>query len=148
VHAGGGGGGYKMKINSNFELNVIYFGNFSVPLRFSWFFSLRSLSFRLCFPVFRFEAKQAKKQLFFASKRKKICLIFASFRFNRKRTAHPSGDIAFKSRIDTKVNFFPAKYEIIRKLKFLSRNFGTIILMNIAESLLTKIIDKNFAKFH
>jgi hypothetical protein len=35
------------------------------------FFSLRSLSFRLWFPVFRFEAKQAKNS-FFASKRKNL----------------------------------------------------------------------------
>jgi hypothetical protein len=32
-------------------------------------FSLRSLLFRFCFPSFRFEAKQAKKRIFIASKR-------------------------------------------------------------------------------
>jgi hypothetical protein len=68
---------------------------FWFPFCFPMIFSLRSLSFRFWFPAFRFEAKQAKKRIFFASKRSKFCLFFASFRFNRKRTAHPTLDLEF-----------------------------------------------------
>jgi hypothetical protein len=38
--------------------------------------------------TFRIDAKQAKNT-FFASKRKKFCFRFASFRFEAKMTAHP-----------------------------------------------------------
>jgi hypothetical protein len=40
--------------------------------------------------MFRIDAKQAKKSLFFALKRKKIRFRFASFRFEAKMTAHPT----------------------------------------------------------
>jgi hypothetical protein len=40
--------------------------------------------------MFRIDAKQAKKSLFFASKRKQFRFRFASFRFEAKMTAHPS----------------------------------------------------------
>jgi hypothetical protein len=41
--------------------------------------------------MFRIDAKQAKKALFFASKRKKFRFRFVSFRFEAKMTAHPTG---------------------------------------------------------
>jgi hypothetical protein len=38
-----------------------------------------------------FASKRNKRiNAFFASKRKLFCIIFASFRLNRKRTAHPN----------------------------------------------------------
>jgi hypothetical protein len=39
--------------------------------------------------MFRIDAKQAKKSLFFASKRKKFRFRFATFHFEAKMTAHP-----------------------------------------------------------
>jgi hypothetical protein len=74
---------------SNFELFRILFHDFSVSFSFAVLFSLSLVSFRFWFPVFRFEAKHAKNQVFFASKRNNFGLFFASFRINRKRTAHP-----------------------------------------------------------
>jgi hypothetical protein len=53
-------------------------------------FSLRSIFVSLQISTFRIDAKQAKKALFLASKRKKFRFRFASFRFEAKMTAHPS----------------------------------------------------------
>jgi hypothetical protein len=59
-------------------------------LLFFVLFSLRSIFVSLQISTFRIDAKQAKKALFFASKRKKFRFCFASFRFEAKMTAHPS----------------------------------------------------------
>jgi hypothetical protein len=48
--------------------------------------------------MFRINAKQAKKSLFFASKRKKCRFRFASFRFEAKMTAHPNCDVVLVRR--------------------------------------------------
>jgi hypothetical protein len=53
-------------------------------------FSFRSIFVSLQISTFRIDAKQAKKSLFFASKRKKFRFFFASFRFEAKMTAHPT----------------------------------------------------------
>jgi hypothetical protein len=53
-------------------------------------FSLRSIFVSLQISTFRIDAIQAKKALFFASKRKKFRFRFASFRFEAKMTAHPT----------------------------------------------------------
>jgi hypothetical protein len=53
-------------------------------------FSLRSIFVSLQISTFHIDAKQAKKALFFASKRKKFRFRFASFRFEAKMTAHPT----------------------------------------------------------
>jgi hypothetical protein len=53
-------------------------------------FSLRSIFVSLQISTFGIDAKQAKKALFFASKRKKFRFRFASFRFEAKMTAHPN----------------------------------------------------------
>ncbi len=50
-------------------------------------FSLCSIFVSLQISMFRIDAKKA---LFFASKRKKFCFRFASFRFEAKMTAHPT----------------------------------------------------------
>ncbi len=59
-------------------------------LLFFVLFSLRSIFVSLQISTFRIDAKQAKKALFFASKRKKFLFRFASFRFEAKMTAHPT----------------------------------------------------------
>jgi hypothetical protein len=51
-------------------------------------FLLRSIFVSLQISTFRINAKQAKKALFFPSKRKKFRFRFASFRFEVKMTAH------------------------------------------------------------
>ncbi len=51
-------------------------------------FSLRSMFISLQISTSCIDAKQAKKALFFASKRKKFRFRFASFRFEAKMTAH------------------------------------------------------------
>jgi hypothetical protein len=49
------------------------------------------------------------------------------------------------SRVDTKVGFtYFAKYEIITKLKFISRNFVTITMRHFAE--FRKKLQRNFAE--
>ncbi len=53
-------------------------------------FSLCSIFVSLQISTFRIDAKQAKKALFFSSKRKEFRFRFASFRFEAKMTAHPS----------------------------------------------------------
>ncbi len=60
-------------------------------------FSLRSIFVSLQISTFRIDAKQAKKALFFASKRKKFHFRFASFRFEAKMTAHPSSSLSAPS---------------------------------------------------
>jgi hypothetical protein len=72
-----------------FWLFMTYFCNFLVP--FSFFYDIfASLAFvSLLISSFSLRSETSKKQIFFASKRNKFCSIFASFRFNRKRTAHP-----------------------------------------------------------
>jgi hypothetical protein len=57
-------------------------------------FSLRSIFVSLQLSTFRIYAKQAKKALFFASKRKKFRFRFASFRFEAKITAHPNNQLS------------------------------------------------------
>jgi hypothetical protein len=89
-----------------FWLFMTYFCNFLVPFSFSYDISL---SFRFRFPAFRFEAKQAKKWIFFASKRNKFCLIFASFRFNRKRMAHPTSTVLLRQIISVSHFVLPQK---------------------------------------
>ncbi len=63
-------------------------------LLFFVLFSLRSIFVSLQISSFRIDAKQAKKTLFFASKRKKFRFRFASFRFEAKMTAHPSTNLS------------------------------------------------------
>jgi hypothetical protein len=53
-------------------------------------FSLRSIFVSLQIFMFRIDAKQAKKALFFASKQKKFRFRFASFRFKVKMAVHPN----------------------------------------------------------
>jgi hypothetical protein len=53
-------------------------------------FLLRSIFVSLQISTFRIDAKQAKKALLFALKRKQFCFSFASFRFEAKMTVHPS----------------------------------------------------------
>jgi hypothetical protein len=92
---------------------------FGSSFRFALLFSLRSFSFRLWFPVFRFEAKQAKKRHFFASKRKNFRLLFASFRLNRKRTAHPSLDVPYTTCTLFPDNMIRCRFNANTDCKFL-----------------------------
>ncbi len=61
-------------------------------------FSLRSMFVSLQISTFRIDAKQAKKALFFASKRTKFRFRFASFRFEAKMTAHPNVHLLGKTK--------------------------------------------------
>jgi hypothetical protein len=57
--------------------------------------------------VFRFEAKQAKKQNFFALKRKLFRFIFASFRFEPKTNGAPYIGVNETAEADTAVSLKP-----------------------------------------
>jgi hypothetical protein len=73
-----------------------FFGSFL--FRFAYFallISLRSFSFRLWIPVFRFETKQAKKQNFSLRSEKFFASFSLRFASNRKRTAHPNPNAVF-----------------------------------------------------
>jgi uncharacterized membrane protein len=69
---------------------VIYFRRFLVPIsfRFAIFGSFVFVS--LLISSFSLRSETSEKTDFFRFEAKKICLFFASFRFNRKRTAHPN----------------------------------------------------------
>jgi hypothetical protein len=68
-------------------------------------FLLRSIFVSLQISMFRIDAKQAKKALFFASKRKKFGFRFASFRFKAKMTAHPTVNFGLRKLGKFKIKF-------------------------------------------
>jgi hypothetical protein len=78
-----------------YDLFLQFFGSLFI---FLWYFCFARFGFASDFQLFALKRNKRKNGFFFATKRNKFCLIFASFRFNRKRTAHPSrGRVIAKS---------------------------------------------------
>jgi hypothetical protein len=85
---------FKAKIMAVFRFRLASFcfeAKMMAVFRFFFvLFSLRSIFVSLQISMFHIDAKQAKKALFFALKRKQFRFRFASFRFEAKMTAHPN----------------------------------------------------------
>jgi hypothetical protein len=96
--------------------------------------------------MFRIDAKQAKKSLFFASKRKKFRFRFASFRFEAKMTAHPSFQHGHETEEDIGEHLYYWRHLNIMTFTFSKIIFFAFFHCEIQVGLFKCHISRNYKK--